>query len=1310
MLHTNLNRSLFIQGLKTRSIVFFMVMFSFVLSVSISVNCSIDQGAMPKYNEYQQDLRGAKGPGDIRLTRELGVKTVRMFWWAEFWAPQKGVYNWQYEDHVKWDGQYKPYGNDPMIEKIYDYDGEVFLCMERLPEWLRGYNMNIPNNYDDWEEMLRTGLNHVKSRWPNIQYFETHNEPAPVHVDHGQYQRYYERFHRFFQNYNATLPAGVPKFKIIGPAIASRPIQEMVYVLEEGILKVIKNKNLDPSLFAGASFHAFGANATPKFMRDGINAFTAKMAKYNMVRPVWVDAYGRYHGADYGFFHPMKPECKPYDQNMNFNPYQITRFGVNLIASYYGFLEANNDVKPFFFFYNAYNGPEKSILVPDDYDRYADGKTTPVYNAVKMYTMLKAKRIKAISDGLDGNLEGVGCIASKDNTGIALLVYNTTTANKSISFTVNNIPSGLMNTPLRYTRYLVDDTHGNYYYNKNNHVLPAVDNKTVTLSSSYSASISLRSYGTTLIVLSDTDAPTPGPGTATPTPKPTSEATNTPVPTGEPSGNLVVNPGFEEGAVKWNNILRSCCSISANALSGVKAVKIAIGADTYNNVNQYVPINANEEYSIQVWIKAEGITSGCGRLYAEWYTDYKWEGGIRLDKIDQGLVTGNTVYTKVTATATAPSAAKYLILYMSTKPGTGFAYFDDAYVSSGAMVSPTATQVATATSTPVPTATPTDQGTDPVKLSGTVYGYGDPYLPGREYDNVFDSDIHTYFDCKDPSSGYAGIGLSADAELTKIRFYPRMDPRDRRARMIGGKFQGSTDGSMYTDIYTVNTFPDATWNEVTVASSAYRYFRYIGPADGYCNIAEIEFWGVIGGVDPTSTPEVSTSTPTPIPTNTPTPTNDPVTGELISPVSIAYVSSELTIYDRYAENVINGSGIYDYPVTESSMHSSVSTDMWITEEETFGVIAFDLGKKCDLSKILIWNSCEPGKEDRGAGTIDIFVSPDSSYASASWIKITTAYCSPGIGNAESFALACDNVRLVKLDIKNNLGSSIFVGLAEVMFAESSAIPTPVPTFTPTATPPSEPVKLAISSVSASQAPHVAGVTIDGDYLTRWAVLGDPVSITYDLGAVKTVSEVHVQWYKGDRRAFFFDIGLSENGSVFQNAYSGQSSGSSIQFEKYASEGSARYIRIVGHGNTVDADPWTSISEVEIYGIEGSTSAAVNMQNDMSLEGISEQGSNNEITGLCSKKIFSIARDRKVDLKINTMDMNIDIHDTIILNIFTVNGKMIRRHSTHGDASTILWDLRNDSGGTVRSGIYIYSIQTGSRERNILSKGALIILE
>ncbi|MFC1504679.1 hypothetical protein ACFL6D_04615, partial [Spirochaetota bacterium] len=184
----------------------------------------------------------------------------------------------------------------------------------------------------------------------------------------------------------------------------------------------------------------------------------------------------------------------------------------------------------------------------------------------------------------------------------------------------------------------------------------------------------------------------PTPTVPTPTPEPTATPTSAPI----PSNNLVINPGFESGAVDWGYITRAEASIvSSPVRSGNKALKLELNAK-YVNVYQYVPVTAGEEYTIELWIKAENITSGSARLFAEWYSDLHSDGGSRISKINEGIISENTAYMNVSKTETAPSGAQYLRLYLSLIPGSGNAYFDDVSVMSSEV------PIATSTSTPTP--------------------------------------------------------------------------------------------------------------------------------------------------------------------------------------------------------------------------------------------------------------------------------------------------------------------------------------------------------------------------------------------------------------------------------------------------------------------------------------------------------------------------------------------------------------------------------------------------------------------------------
>jgi len=64
----------------------------------------------------------------------------------------------------------------------------------------------------------------------------------------------------------------------------------------------------------------------------------------------------------------------------------------------------------------------------------------------------------------------------------------------------------------------------------------------------------------------------------------------------------------------------------------------------------------------------------------------------------------------------------------------------------------------------------------------------------------------------------------------------------------------------------------------------------------------------------------------------------------------------------------------------------------------------------------------------------------------------------------------------------------------------------------------------------------------------------------------------------------FEIQTSDDGSSFTTVYSGQSSGTTTAVETYDfPDVSARYVRILGHGNTVNSG--ILIAETEIHGLQ-----------------------------------------------------------------------------------------------------------------------------
>jgi autotransporter-associated beta strand protein len=130
------------------------------------------------------------------------------------------------------------------------------------------------------------------------------------------------------------------------------------------------------------------------------------------------------------------------------------------------------------------------------------------------------------------------------------------------------------------------------------------------------------------------------------------------------------------------------------------------------------------------------------------------------------------------------------------------------------------------------------------KLSGTIFGFTPPWAAGYDSAKAFDGNTSTFCDDNSTGTGYTGIDLgSGNAQLLAyIRYYPRSG---YLSRMTGGKFQGSNDNSTWTDLYTIPSDPTLAWQMVTVSNTtAWRYLRYLGPANGHCNVSEVEFYGM----------------------------------------------------------------------------------------------------------------------------------------------------------------------------------------------------------------------------------------------------------------------------------------------------------------------------------------------------------------------------------------------------------------------------------------------------------------------------------
>jgi hypothetical protein len=132
--------------------------------------------------------------------------------------------------------------------------------------------------------------------------------------------------------------------------------------------------------------------------------------------------------------------------------------------------------------------------------------------------------------------------------------------------------------------------------------------------------------------------------------------------------------------------------------------------------------------------------------------------------------------------------------------------------------------------------------------------------------------------------------------------------------------------------------------------------------------------------------------------------------------------------------------------------------------------------------------------------------------------------------------------------------------------------------------------LPISGVTASgsESGNPPSAVLDNNLATRWASDGVGQFITADLGSTQNICSVDIAWYNGNARQYHFVIATSTDGTTFTTKFSGDSSGTTLNSEKYTIPATdARYVRVTVNGNT--ANSWASITELDVF---GSSSAAL----------------------------------------------------------------------------------------------------------------------
>ena len=316
--------------------------------------------------------------------------------------------------------------------------------------------------------VVKTIMRDLKQRFPQIKYIEAFNEPdhnlaKALKPDalYDYYRVYYQAVNEINQELKPTIP-----LQVGGPGFMQYNEPWLRAFLDGYSADPAADKRLD-----FISWHAYGEFPEGDGGSDGPRAYhfykgdpsevAGQRAKLNAELrsrgldeniPAFITESGIYPGPSFDHQNDPKPD------------YLIGAAGVPSL--HYWYMEQDNIV-PFNWVLRHKSEERKDQLVTrvGEGEPIPTGVFTPYGNALVMMSKLKDERVAARSDTLVAG-KGVYSIASKDDTGAAVMVWNyQSTGNQAHAVTVDmkNLPETLRGVKVRQRTFRIDATTSNYW-------------------------------------------------------------------------------------------------------------------------------------------------------------------------------------------------------------------------------------------------------------------------------------------------------------------------------------------------------------------------------------------------------------------------------------------------------------------------------------------------------------------------------------------------------------------------------------------------------------------------------------------------------------------------------------------------------------------------------------------------------------------------------------------------------------------------------------------------------------------------------
>ena len=355
--------------------------------------------------------------------------------------------------------------------------------------------------------LLELAIKELKQRFPKMDYIEATNEPDWEYHGAQIYARkdpilqpaevypYYVPYYQALNEVNASLPES-EQLQLGGPALTGLTETWMAAFLDGYAADTNPDKRLD-----FISYHGYGQfsddfkeyhpnKPDPSVISTQRARLDQWLKERNLTEgiPVYVTETGIYPGPSFDEKDPSK------------NDY--LRQASGMASQHYWWAE-QEAMYPFnWVVRHATQGRKDQLITHAEAGPQAD-TFSPYGNMLLMQSKMKGTRVKAVSDSLIAG-RGVYAVASKDESGVSIMVWNYQHINKGrFTTTVNmsQLPSSLSDGPVRQRVYRIDQTTSNYWANPETANLQMVAESIVKPSGNYSISVDLAANALELIVL-----------------------------------------------------------------------------------------------------------------------------------------------------------------------------------------------------------------------------------------------------------------------------------------------------------------------------------------------------------------------------------------------------------------------------------------------------------------------------------------------------------------------------------------------------------------------------------------------------------------------------------------------------------------------------------------------------------------------------------------------------------------------------------------------------------------------------------------